>query len=112
MKPLQYITALILTIALILVLFATNHPKTNTDTSEINIVCTGLTEPLELTYDEGLLERIEELVRNNEQLEMENKALKSELSAFGGWWKEVEKNDFPKGGEVDVKRKAVTANTG
>ena len=94
MKPLQYITALILTIALILVLFATNQPKTNTDTSEIKISFTGQIEPLVVEYGE-LLERYEEIIRLNERLEMENAAKSDYIREMGGWWSEwASKNDI------------------
>jgi len=90
MKPLQYITALILTIALILVLFATNHAKTNTDTSKIKISFTGQIEPVKVEYGE-LLERLEELARENLLLEQENNDLKHQAEAFGWLKKSMDK---------------------
>ena len=49
--------------------------------------------------DKALVDRLEKLAREKLEEEWENAALIDQLEAYGGWWKEVEKNDFPKEGE-------------
>jgi UPF0288 family protein (methanogenesis marker protein 3) len=56
-------------------------------------------EPVKV--DAALVDKIEELARLNERLEIENAAIKAELAAFQPWWDDwASKNSFP-GSEVD-----------
>jgi hypothetical protein len=53
------------------------------------------TERYSAMSNKALVDRVETLTRDNERLEMEAAAMRDELSAFGGWWKDWKsKNDI------------------
>jgi cell division protein FtsB len=95
MKPLHYVTTLILTLTLVLAIYSqqTYRKREITLLNQIN-TSTGRTEACLLQINnssrgqaETLTQEIERLSRENLQLEQQNADMKAQIETFG-WWKE------------------------
>jgi predicted RNase H-like nuclease (RuvC/YqgF family) len=99
-ETLYRISSTLISLLLVLILCSLVYSNKTTHKTIIDIAdkidsVKSTTERYSSSSNKALVDRVEELTRMNERLEMEAAAMRDELSAFGGWWKDWKsKNDI------------------
>jgi len=99
MKKLDYMLALALTLIIVFAIRTSDTPcEHKSILTEIDTLKTAILSEIDtIEIDKTLLDRIDELTRQNERLEMENAAQHDYIVGMGKTWdKWASENEFPK----------------
>jgi CHASE1-domain containing sensor protein len=91
MKKLEWVFALIITLAIIFMVYSANQTQKQVllHNQQNNVLKRQIEAlPLKIDINKELVTEIKSLTRENEQLITENRALKDYIKGFDGFWKE------------------------